>query len=435
MVPMAPVLVALCIYVAWGYSYGRPYDAAGDPAAFIHPGTSFGATVRMLPHDVVVFPGTGFDGQFTFYIGLDPLLPHARQGNIDYPAYRYQRILLPALGWLTSFGDPDALKWSLPLINLFAILLSGFLLAVFSSERGRSVWWSLAYLMGFGLAIGFVTDVPDPLATGLLLSGAIQWLRGRTIASVVLLSLSVLARETGLAAVILIAAVELVRTGRRGLPWLAPAAIGLGWQLLVALRFPVDQFQATEKPRGTPFVGAFEKLDRVLHSDIVAAANWEATTVVLLLVASVLIVVLGADVVRRTVAFERWRVRWRGTDLAAVGVLPGLAYGVLVILLTSPLWRDPLSYPRYGAPIAGFLLIDYAVRRRRVSAAIATALAAITFANPLFGLAPTSFGPVLASPGAGPAGGSTQGPGPVAPGGSTQGVPDVISPAGQPGSP
>ena len=93
------MVVALCLlYLLWGYSYGQQYHTGGRSGC-VHPsGTAFGAPPRMLPKHVVVYPGTGFDGQFTFYIGLDPTLRREAQRYLDQPAYRYQRILPP--DWL-----------------------------------------------------------------------------------------------------------------------------------------------------------------------------------------------------------------------------------------------------------------------------------------------------------------------------------------------
>ncbi|MEO0562413.1 MAG: hypothetical protein AAF125_09875, partial [Chloroflexota bacterium] len=46
--------------------------------------------------ETAIYHAEGYDGQFTYFIARDPA---GAAPLIDVPAYRYQRILLPALGW------------------------------------------------------------------------------------------------------------------------------------------------------------------------------------------------------------------------------------------------------------------------------------------------------------------------------------------------
>lgn len=63
------------------------------------------ARARLLPKGAYHETSTGYDGQFVFYIAQDLLLDgraasrdQAQSDHIDDVPYRYQRILLPALG-------------------------------------------------------------------------------------------------------------------------------------------------------------------------------------------------------------------------------------------------------------------------------------------------------------------------------------------------
>src|SRR5438046_2711751 len=70
-----PVLVALVALLLIGYSQGRPgNDRPGDPAVFIKAGSDFAGNPRLLPPDPPVGQGTGYDGQFFFYLAQDPFL-------------------------------------------------------------------------------------------------------------------------------------------------------------------------------------------------------------------------------------------------------------------------------------------------------------------------------------------------------------------------
>ncbi|MEJ2561502.1 MAG: hypothetical protein P8Z42_02320 [Anaerolineales bacterium] len=54
----------------------------------------------------------GYDGQFTYYIAVD-LNPATVSDKLDVPAYRYQRILLPALAHFFTGGHATAIpRWN-----------------------------------------------------------------------------------------------------------------------------------------------------------------------------------------------------------------------------------------------------------------------------------------------------------------------------------
>ena len=185
---LLPLIAAFAVYLVVGASVGTKVGDTGDPGALIVPGQDFADYAR-LPPNIYVYPGTGYDGQMYFYLAQDPLLTGkvASRGDmsahdIDHIAYRYQRILLPALGWLTSWGHPRLLEWTLPLINLFAVLAAGFLLARFLAARGRSPWLSLVYMLSLGVMAGVVNDLADPLAASLFVAGVIWWVEERPTA-------------------------------------------------------------------------------------------------------------------------------------------------------------------------------------------------------------------------------------------------------------
>src|SRR5262245_11107745 len=82
----------------------------GDPRALVTIGNRFS---NGEPE------GTeGYDGQFVYYIARDP---STAAQYIDVPAYRFQRILLPALGRVLAFGQEPLIPWALLVVNLIAL--------------------------------------------------------------------------------------------------------------------------------------------------------------------------------------------------------------------------------------------------------------------------------------------------------------------------
>lgn len=386
-----PILAALLVYLVVCASVGTKVGRTGDPAAMIVPGAMFVDTA-LLPPNAYVFQGSGYDGQFNFYLAQDPLLTgkaaHRNRKtahDIDHIAYRYQRILLPALGWLTSWGHPRVLEWTLPMINLVAVLAAGFLLARFLALRGRSPWLSLVYMLSIGVVVGVTNDLADPLAASLFVAGAIWWVEERPALAIAALTACLLARELYLIPVASVIALELLLRRRRALAWLIPLVVFGAWQvyLRLALASPVVPSDAA-RPSPIPLLGAAQKIHAVLASDYIGPANWELLFVALMLAIPLYFVV-------RSLLVVGW-ARHARTLPTREGLLPvvALASVATVPFLTKDLWNYIPSYARYGAPAAGMLVLLYAVSRDRALRALMLALMLLTLTNPVVALLPTA---------------------------------------------
>lgn len=115
---------------------------------------------------------TGYDGQFVYYIaryGTDAL------AHLDSPVYRLQRILYPAIVRLASFGATSFVPWVLVIINLAAIVISTYLLAVWLDDQSLSPWYALMASMYVGMFLAYTRDLTEPLALCLAASGARLW--------------------------------------------------------------------------------------------------------------------------------------------------------------------------------------------------------------------------------------------------------------------
>jgi hypothetical protein len=394
-----PLLVALLAYLFIGASAGTKLGKTGDPSVFIVPGEQF-AKPELLPPDTYVYPESGYDGQLFFYLAQDPLLTGkvATRDQIISPhlghvAYRYQRILLPALGWLTSWGNTSVLEWTLPLINLLAVLGAGFLLARFLAARGASPWLSLVYMLSIGVSVGVVFDLADPLAASLFVAGVVWWLEGKPWAAIAALTACLLARELYLIPVLVIVGLELARHRRYALQWLIPLAVFGAWQvyLRLALASPVTPDTA-ERPSIVPLLGAYRKLREVLESDWLGAANWEVLFVGLLLLIPALFLVRSAGTVAEGLRSRSLPPRDRLLPVVA------LASVVTVPFLTVALWGYIPSYARYSAPAAGMLVLLYAVTRDRAARYLMIGLMALTLTNPVVALFPISHGTAVEVP-------------------------------------
>ena len=395
-----PLVVGAAAYGVLGYNVGHPVGFAGDPSVFIHPGKPYLAP-DLLPSGSFVEPvGSGYDGQFFFYMAQDPLLngdaarrDQTTSPHIDNVPYRYQRILLPLAGWVTSWGDPDVLVWTMPLINLLSVLGAGYLLARFLARRGHSPWLSLVYVLSLGVVVGVVNDLSDPLAASLFVAGVVWWIERRSTAAVVALALCLLAREVYLIPVAIICISELYRGGARAAKWVAPLGVWAAWQVYLRAALAASPTQTTHGPSPVPLLGTARKVKELLRTDLIGSANWELLFMATLLLTWVFFAVHSLQAADR--------VRHAGGRLGPrEQLLPIVALGAILLIpfLTVALWRYVPSYSRYSAPAAGLLVLAYAVRPGRAALGLMVAVVALSLANPIISLLPTrNAGKVIAA--------------------------------------
>ena len=164
----------------------------GSPLALVTPGSDFSSDETFhYPND-----GEGYDGQFVYYIARAPL---DAAPLIDVPAYRYQRILLPALGWLFALGYAPLIPWALLVVNVAALGAGTYLLEHLLTSFRVSGWYALGY--GLSLAALGTTrlTLPEPLAYGLCIGGVYMLVQHKHLAwTIVLFALAALAKETAL---------------------------------------------------------------------------------------------------------------------------------------------------------------------------------------------------------------------------------------------
>src|SRR5262245_46411080 len=109
----------------------------GDLLALVTIGTQFS---QGIPESA---GGTeGYDGQFNYYIARDP---NTAAQYIDVPAYRFQRILLPALGVILSLGREALIPWVLLLIGIVSLAAGTAIMETLLRQHHVSRWYALTY--------------------------------------------------------------------------------------------------------------------------------------------------------------------------------------------------------------------------------------------------------------------------------------------------
>jgi len=173
--PFAPLLavglmLALTarIYFSWQGYYQKPgYEGV---AAFADIGTISGSHLGL---DKLVMNNnpTGFDGQFFYFIALDPTQPiicahHPPNCALDlaFGEVRAERVLYPWIAGLLTFGNAHLVPYTLLLANFVAIVITAWLVGVMAVEAGGSRWLGAAAALFAGEILGFLRDVADPFS-------------------------------------------------------------------------------------------------------------------------------------------------------------------------------------------------------------------------------------------------------------------------------
>lgn len=212
--------------------------AKGDITRFVMAGQDF-VNPATAPRGLHVFTGSGYDGQFYYRLALDPLnLSRTAYGITLDAGFRVQRIGLSVLSWLAAGGQRSLVPDSEVAVNLAALVVLAWLGALIARDAGRHAAWGLLVAGFWGFVFSIGRDLPEVIASCLLVGGLLAMRRDRPVAAGLLFAGAVLTLETTLDVVIavgLVCVVELVRRrrrpGTRDLAWVIPGAAFVGWQL------------------------------------------------------------------------------------------------------------------------------------------------------------------------------------------------------------
>lgn len=222
------VITVLCLIYALAVIQIRGH---GDPLILMTIGTKYHP--QLAEH---AYSEEGYDGQFSYYIALNP---ETASQYIDVPAYRFQRILLPFAARLLSLGQASLVPFALLVVNLLALAGGTYILEQLLIAHKVSRWFAIGYGLSLGVFGSARLMTTETLAYGLVLLGIWLHQRDRWLWSAVIFALSVLAKEVTL---LFVAGYVFYffsqRQWQRGLIFGAVAAIPfLLWQLALYSMF------------------------------------------------------------------------------------------------------------------------------------------------------------------------------------------------------
>jgi len=227
-----PLVPGVLAFLGWlGFALARwQIWARGNLSPFIMAGHTYTQRAQ-LPHGLLLVPSAGYDGQFYYRLGLDPVNWNKTAFGITMDqSYRYSRIGYPVLAWLVSLGQHQLVPVVLVAINLLGVAAIAFVGGMFARDSGHHALWGLAFAAYFGLAISVGRDTPEPLAEACMLGGLLAYRRSKPLLATFLFTVGAVTRETILLAPAAIAVTRLVAMARRrlrpglaDLTWVVPA--------------------------------------------------------------------------------------------------------------------------------------------------------------------------------------------------------------------
>lgn len=254
-------LGALALLLAGLVGLGvRAYD--GNVSALLH---LYRPAVEPfeVPPGLVLYEDGGYDGMKVWLVarGLPRVLGGEGEGPLFAETYRYQRVLLPALGLLVAGGDDDRLPAALLAINVVAVLAT---FALFVVATGRWSLHALALATNPAALIGVVYVLTEPLAILCTTAFLVDWRRrGERVStsSAVLLALALLARETTLFVTLPLAVLLASRRRWRDVALtLASTLPFAAWSAFLAFRFAEVPLEGSSRMVNLPLSGALALL-------------------------------------------------------------------------------------------------------------------------------------------------------------------------------
>ncbi|MBI5048542.1 MAG: hypothetical protein HZB54_06320 [Deltaproteobacteria bacterium] len=150
-----------------------------------------GVAKEYFQKGMVIFDEGGYDGQFYYYVAMDPFLEKGYFKN----AYRQQRILYPLMARLFAFGKGNLLPYTLYIVNLTALAAGMYFFILILRRYSLHPAWSLFYGLSPPSIMTIQYDLPSPVSICLIIAAVYFYIRRNIFLATVFISFSFLVRE------------------------------------------------------------------------------------------------------------------------------------------------------------------------------------------------------------------------------------------------
>lgn len=188
---LLPIVIALlAVHAIVMYSI-KPYEYNLSSMIRISQNEKEGVAKEYFQKGMVIFDEGGYDGQFYYYVAMDPFLEKGYFKN----AYRQQRILYPLMARLLAFGKENLLPYTFYIVNLAALAAGMYFFILILRQYSLSPMWSLFYGLSPPSIMTIQYDLPSPVSICLIIAAVYFYISRNIFLATVFMSFSFLARE------------------------------------------------------------------------------------------------------------------------------------------------------------------------------------------------------------------------------------------------
>jgi hypothetical protein len=285
----------------------------------------------------------GFDGQIFHLIAHDPWMTKGSAAAILSPAFRYQRILVPALAWMLALGRDQRVHAAYYTVILGCVFLGVYWLAQFAGQAGFHPAWGLAFAVTPSALTGIDRMTVDVALAALSVGFALYAETGPRWKIVALLTLAALTKEQAFP---IIAGYVLYLFTRRRFAdgvWAAAAVLpALAWFGFMAMKQPDERTLIAASVDWVPFAGM---VDALLHPMEYALPPFRMAAAVVFDYVALVGFGLALAIVVRLAIERRWNCMTAPIYVVAL---------TAIFLRNKLIWTDAYNFGRGFTP---FLLL------------------------------------------------------------------------------
>lgn len=319
-------LVALTLFGVRQYDYNL--------SGLLHMDVPFGEA-HQVPSGLVLYQDAAYDGMLYYQVARDiPALFTGGETSLQSP-YRFQRIALPLLMYITALGNEHAFPFALVAINILASVASFALMLLLIRKVNIHAF---TIVCNPAVLVGILYSLTEPLSLLLMVLFFVMWeqharrLNGWML---LILLLSLLARETTVFLIGLLFVWFLwKRQWKDAVLVLIPMALFTAWQYFLVMRLGAVAFQANGNVIDFPFVGPITLIQWLLEG----LNSYRLSALGVLFFVVPLLFAVGKE----------WVQRWRALDVYAF-LLMGLT--ITMLCMDSHMWGAITSIGRVVTPI------------------------------------------------------------------------------------
>ena len=217
--------------------------------------TALGSIARDLDPGFATVRHGAYDGQFYWGVAVDPLATGHVHAAFDKASYRYGHPLYGWAAWLLSGDSPERVPAALVVVGVASLVAGTLIASRLGRARGSRGWEALFVALNPGLIVAAAADLAEPLAAMLVVAALAALTSGRLKAAWLCLALLPLAKEPLLVVVVAAVVWALISRRWRDAALFATAILpAVAWWIYARVQLG-GWFTTGTSALGAPFVG------------------------------------------------------------------------------------------------------------------------------------------------------------------------------------